>query len=137
MYSLKEGKMTLQELGILLTEAGWHLNDTGSDLGFCLGRAQIGSCDGKTYLNVYSYNPISAYEGHHDLNLADDEYLWSMVLALTEEGVAEEDKERLARSMRYRAAKEKGQCLRCEGTGYTGPFGDCCSLCEGSGWPID
>jgi len=28
----------------------------------------------------------------------------------------------------------EGRCMRCLGTGYSGPCGDTCSSCEGSGW---
>ena len=35
------------------------------------------------------------------------------------------------------AARASGKCSSCMGSGYSGPHGDCCGSCEGSGWPID
>jgi hypothetical protein len=140
----------------LLEDLGFEFNDVGGwpdSLSFYRGglsdrepysfeksvdgksaNVQIDFIENKLYLNDYS-QPLDNLKYHRAFDITNDNIPIDEIKAVAESiEIIPDEEVREKENKSYQKLKEEGKCTKCWGTGYSGPYGNTCSSCEGSGW---
>jgi len=89
-------------------------------------------------MRLFDYDMDTPEEQRRHFDITDDNIPMEVLKEFSERVTVRSPEDLDAeRSKMYQKLIEEGKCTTCLGTGYTGPYGDTCSRCDGSGYLID